>query len=62
MSLTEVAVAIAIAVGLVGILVPILPGTLLVLAAILVWAAEVGSPTAWGSPRWPGSCSRSARS
>jgi uncharacterized protein YqgC (DUF456 family) len=47
-SLTEVAVAITIAVGLVGILVPILPGTLLVLAAILVWAAEVGSPTAWG--------------
>ncbi len=47
MSLTEVAVAIAIAIGLVGILVPVLPGTLLVLAAILVWAAQVGGTTAW---------------
>ena len=47
MSLTEVVVAIAIAIGLVGILVPVLPGTLLVLAAILAWAAQVGGTTAW---------------
>ena len=47
MSGVEVLVALAIAVGLVGILVPILPGSVLVLAAILVWAWEVGGTTAW---------------
>lgn len=47
MTSTDAAVAVAIAVGLVGILVPVLPGSLLVLAAILVWTLEVGSPTAW---------------
>ena len=47
MTLTEVGVAVAIAVGLVGILLPILPGSLLVLAAIGVWAAELGGRTAW---------------
>jgi uncharacterized protein len=43
----EVLVALAIAVGLVGMLVPILPGSVLVLGAILVWAWEVGGTTAW---------------
>jgi uncharacterized protein YqgC (DUF456 family) len=43
----EVLVALAIAVGLVGILVPILPGSVLVLGAILVWAWNVGGATAW---------------
>ena len=47
MTLTEVAVAIAILVGLVGILVPVLPGSVLILAAILVWALELQDPTAW---------------
>ncbi len=47
MSGVEVLVALAIAVGLVGILVPVLPGSVLVLAAILVWAWEVGGSTAW---------------
>jgi uncharacterized protein YqgC (DUF456 family) len=46
-SVTEVLVGIAILVGLVGIIVPVLPGSLLVLGAILVWAAEVGTPGAW---------------
>ena len=36
-------VAVAIAVGLVGILVPLLPGTLLVWAAIAVWAVNTSS-------------------
>src|SRR4051794_24962948 len=40
-------VGLAIAVGLVGILVPVLPGVLLVLGAIFVWAYVVGSTTAW---------------
>jgi uncharacterized protein YqgC (DUF456 family) len=46
-TLTEVAVAILIAVGIVGIIVPVLPGGVLVLGAILVWAVEVGTATAW---------------
>jgi len=40
-------VALAILVGLVGILVPILPGSVLVLAAVVVWAIDVRTPTAW---------------
>ena len=40
-------VAIAIAVGLVGILVPLLPGTLLIWAAIAVWAFVVGTTASW---------------
>jgi uncharacterized protein YqgC (DUF456 family) len=43
----EVLVALAIAVGLAGILVPVLPGSVLVLAAMLVWALDVGSATGW---------------
>ena len=47
MSLTELFVGIAIAVGLIGILVPVLPGSALILVAILVWALELGSATGW---------------
>ncbi len=47
MSGVEVLVALAIAVGLVGILVPVLPGSILVLGAVLVWAWDVGGSTAW---------------
>jgi uncharacterized protein len=43
----EFAVAVAIAIGLLGILVPILPGGLLILGAILVWATELGERTGW---------------
>jgi uncharacterized protein YqgC (DUF456 family) len=43
----ELLVALAIAVGLAGIVVPVLPGSVLVLAAILVWAWQVGGATAW---------------
>jgi uncharacterized protein YqgC (DUF456 family) len=39
--------AVAIAIGLVGILVPLLPGTLLVFCAIAVWAFIERSVTAW---------------
>ncbi|HEX6150424.1 DUF456 domain-containing protein, partial [Nocardioides sp.] len=46
-SLLEFAVAVAIAIGLLGILVPILPGALLILGAILVWATELGERTGW---------------
>jgi uncharacterized protein YqgC (DUF456 family) len=44
---TEIAVAIAIAIGLATTLVPVLPGTLIVAGAILVWASETGGTTAW---------------
>ena len=40
-------VALAIAVGLVGILVPLLPGTLLVYAAIAVWAVLEHTVVSW---------------
>ena len=40
-------VAVAIAVGIVGIIVPLLPGTLLVFAAIAVWAFIEGTTGAW---------------
>lgn len=44
---TNLLVGLAIAVGLVGVVVPGLPGSLLVLGAILVWALEVASTTGW---------------
>ena len=40
-------VAVAIAVGLVGVLVPFLPGTLLVYAAIAVWAIVEQNTVGW---------------
>jgi uncharacterized protein YqgC (DUF456 family) len=43
----ELLVALAIAVGLVGVLVPVLPGSVLVLGAVLVWAWDLGGATAW---------------
>jgi uncharacterized protein YqgC (DUF456 family) len=43
----EAVVALVIAVGLVGVLVPVLPGSLLVAAAVVVWAVEQGDATAW---------------
>ena len=43
----EVLVALAIAVGLVGVVVPVLPGSLLVLGAVLVWSWDIGSSTGW---------------
>lgn len=42
-----VLVALAIAVGIVGIVVPVLPGTLLVFGAIAVWAVVEQDVTAW---------------
>jgi uncharacterized protein YqgC (DUF456 family) len=42
-----VIVGLAIAVGIVGVVLPVLPGALLAWAAIAVWALSVGSATAW---------------
>lgn len=47
MQLTDVLVALVIAVGLAGIVVPVLPGSVLILGAVLLWAVQDGSPTAW---------------
>lgn len=40
-------VALAIAVGVIGIVVPLLPGTLLVFGAIAVWAVVENNLTGW---------------
>lgn len=45
--LGEVLVGVAIAVGLVGIIVQVLPGNALVLGSVLVWAWATGGPAAW---------------
>jgi uncharacterized protein YqgC (DUF456 family) len=42
-----VIVGLAIVVGIVGTVVPVLPGTLLVGAAVLVWAVVVQTAAAW---------------
>lgn len=47
MTLTEVLVGIVIVVGMAGIVVPLLPGTVLILAAVLAWAVHVGTAAGW---------------
>ncbi|MGH3384909.1 MAG: DUF456 domain-containing protein [Nocardioidaceae bacterium] len=43
----EILVGAAIVVGLLGIVLPVLPGALLVWAAVLVWALELQTTSAW---------------
>jgi uncharacterized protein YqgC (DUF456 family) len=43
----EVLVGLVILIGLIGIVVPVLPGMILVFAAIGVWAFVVGTASAW---------------
>lgn len=43
----EVLCALIMVVGLVGVVVQVLPGTLLVLGAVLLWAVTAGSGGAW---------------
>ena len=45
--LTNLLVGLAILVGLAGVVVPVLPGLILVLAAILVWALERQDAVGW---------------
>lgn len=45
--MTNALVGLAIVVGIVGTIVPILPGALLVAGAVVVWAALTGGTTAW---------------
>lgn len=43
----EVLFGVAMVLGVLGVVVPVLPGSLLVGAVILVWATETGGPVAW---------------
>ncbi len=43
----EVLVAVVVAVGLVGVVVPLLPGSILVWSAIVVWGFTVATATGW---------------
>jgi len=46
-TVTELVVGLVVLVGLLGVVVPLMPGTLLVGAAVAVWAIDDGSATAW---------------
>lgn len=47
MGALEIAVALAILVGIVGIVLPVLPGVLLIAIAIFVWAYFTATSTGW---------------
>jgi uncharacterized protein YqgC (DUF456 family) len=43
----QLLVGLAILIGLVGIVIPVLPGSILIGLAVLVWAIVTGTPAAW---------------
>ncbi len=47
MSETELLVGLAVLVGLVGIVVPVLPGSILILGAVLVWSVLTATTAGW---------------
>lgn len=47
MNPVEIVVGLVVLVGLVGIVVPVLPGSILILGAVLVWAIDTGSGAGW---------------
>lgn len=47
MNEVDLLVGLVILVGLAGIVVPLLPGSMLILGAVLVWTVMEGSRTAW---------------
>ena len=47
MASTDLLVGLAVLVGLVGIVVPVLPGSILILGAVLVWAVQSGTTAGW---------------
>jgi len=47
MAVTDLLVALTMLVGLVGIVVPVMPGSVLILAAVVLWAAVAASPSGW---------------
>lgn len=48
METVDLLTGLAIAVGILGIAVPVMPGTALVAVSLVVWAAVVREPLAWG--------------
>ena len=47
MSATELVVAVLLVVGLAGIIVPVIPGLLLILGGLLLWAIDINTSTGW---------------
>jgi len=47
MATVDLLVGLAVLVGLVGIVVPVLPGSILILAAVLVWAVASATAVGW---------------
>ncbi|MCK0111701.1 DUF456 domain-containing protein [Ornithinimicrobium sp. F0845] len=47
MSAVEWIVALVFVVGMLGIVIPVLPGLLLIVAGVLVWSLELQSPAGW---------------
>ena len=48
-ALLNVLVVISLLVGAAGIIVPILPGTVLVIVVLFVWTLVIGGPVAWSA-------------
>ncbi|WP_453985542.1 DUF456 domain-containing protein [Brevibacterium casei] len=46
-TVTSLLVGIAVLVGCLGIIVPVLPGSILIAVAVLIWAIVIGTPAAW---------------
>jgi len=46
-TVTELVIGLVVLVGIIGIVVPLMPGTLLVAGAVVVWAIDTGGVTAW---------------
>lgn len=44
---TDLVCALLVVVGLFGVVVPVIPGTVLVLAGILIWASEAATTASW---------------
>lgn len=44
---TEYVVAVLLAVGIAGIVVPVIPGLLVILGGVLLWAWEINTTTSW---------------
>lgn len=47
MELVDLVVGLVVAVGVAGVLVPVLPGSALILVAVLAWAAVLGTGAGW---------------
>lgn len=47
MTATEFVVAVLLVIGLAGIIVPVIPGLLLILGGLLLWAIDLNTSTGW---------------